>query len=194
MYFIRKLVGYIQEKAQLNQYAIDVKEGNLLMFDEVDKEIRPHVKKMTYRHSRDPHFREDLEQAMMEFSLYLCMKYERKRGDFENYCLRSVYFELMKHRKRYFEQTAKEFSYEGEFNTVRDELAHYETYEHVMLKDSVSHFLRTNALSEFEKDVLKSLYEGKTLDEIATRFKKDKKAIQNTLYRIERKKTKSRIY
>ncbi|CAD2071988.1 LuxR C-terminal-related transcriptional regulator [Phocicoccus pinnipedialis] len=194
MYFIRKIVYLIREKAKLNQYALDVKNGNLEKFDEIDKVIRPNVRKMTYRHTFDPHTREDMEQAMMEFTIQLCKRYEAAVGNFENYCLRSVYFELMNYWKRNFEQTKNEVFHEGVLESRRDEMAEYRTYGNLILEDFKGNFYKSVPLSEFESEVHAYIEKGFSVREIASQFKRSEKSIKNTVYRINQKKLKSWVY
>lgn len=194
MYFIRKIVYLIREKARLNQYALDVKNGDLAKFDEVDKVIRPSVRKMTYRHTLDPHTREDMEQQMMEFAIELCMKYEAGIGNFENYCLRSVYFELMNYWKRNSDQAKNEVYHESLLESRRDVMAEYDTYGNLLLEDFKGSFYKSVPLSKFENEVYKYIEKGFSVKEIAAEFKRTEKSIKNTVYRIDQKKLKSWVY
>ncbi|OFL49366.1 MULTISPECIES: sigma-70 family RNA polymerase sigma factor [Nosocomiicoccus] len=191
MYNIRSFLILIYEDSKLNEYVEHVKNGKLDYFDKIDEAIRLKVRKMTYKHTRDPYEREDLEQMIMEYLLHACFRYDKRLGDFHNYAIRSAYLELKKRSVYFYRLNSKETTSNELSNYVCDKVETYDRIDQIINRDQYSYMLQDKkTFSEYERAVLKYLGEHYTFDEISEKLKTNRKSIQNTLYRVLRKKEK----
>lgn len=192
MYRIHSFVFVIYD-SKLNDYVKYIQNGEIDYFDKIDEAIRLKVRKMTYKHTTDQYEREDLEQIAMEYLLHACFRYDKTRGDFQNFALRSAYLELKKNSIDNYQHYYTETPSDSAFHYVCDEVETYDRMNRIFHDDLYQQMLQDKkTFSDYERAVLKYLGEHYTLDEISEKLQTNRKSVQNTLYRILRKKRKKR--
>lgn len=169
-----------------NEYAMDsnalkVKDGNLRAFDEIDREIRPVVRRMSFKYNLNEFDRDDLIQEMMFNALILCMKYDYTKGHYRHYVLRSTRLKMY--------NAFNDFRSWREIELKSDERSmteHKHALSHLLIKEVQSEYIgAVENLSSYERHVLKLIFDEWTFQDIASAFKKDTESIINTLYRIK---------
>lgn len=165
----------------LDAYALKVKNGDFYAFDSIDREIRPAVRKMTFKYDLNAHDREDLIQEMMFHALILCLKYDYEKGHYRNYVLRSSRLKMYDFINYYKSRHQIELDPNETWL-----LQHKHALSHLIIKEVQTEYVEAvGNLSNFEKQVMKLIFGDCTLDDIAGILNKDTESIINTLYRIK---------
>lgn len=189
MYSVKSLSIYVRERtddfendeAKLDACALQVKAGNLSEFDEIDRKIRPIVRRMTFKYDMNEYDRDDLVQEMLLSALILCLRFDYSKGHYRHYALRTIRLKM--------------YSYINNFSAARQiEIFPEEIYmlepsqalTQIILKEVQEEYVgEASNLSNFEKRVLKLFMNDCTFEEIGSIFNKEPGAIINTLYRIK---------
>lgn len=181
IYASERPADYGNDEAKLDASALQVKAGNIAEFDEIDRELRPIIRRMTFKYDMNEYDREDLVQEMLLSALVLCLRFDYSKGHYGRYALRTIRLKM--------------YSYINHFSASRQiEICPEEVYmlesshalTHIMLKEAQEEYVgAAGNLSNFEKQVFKLFMNDSTFDEIGSIFNKEYEAIINTLYRIK---------
>lgn len=189
MYSVKSFYIYVSERpadygnneAKLDAYALQVKSGNFAEFDEIDRELRPIIRRMTFKYDMNEYDREDLIQEMLLSALMLCLRFDYSKGHYGHYALRSIRLKMY--------SCVNYLSVSRQIEICPEEvymLEHRHALSHVILKEAQEEYAgAVGNLSNFEKRVLKLFMGGATFDEIGSIINKEPESVINTLYRIK---------
>lgn len=189
MYSVKSFYIYVSERpadygnneAKLDAYALQVKAGNFAEFDEIDRELRPIIRRMTFKYDMNEYDREDLIQEMLLSALMLCLRFDYSKGHYGHYALRSIRLKMY--------SCINYLSVSRQIEICPEEVymqEHRHALSHVILKEAQEEYAgAVGNLSNFEKRVLKLFMGGATFDEIGNIINKESESVINTLYRIK---------
>lgn len=181
IYLSERPADYESNETKLDAFALQVKAGNFTEFDEIDRELRPIIRRMTFKYDMNEYDREDLVQEMLLSALILCLRFDYSKGHYGRYALRSIRLKMYSYinylsASRHIEICPEEFYM----------LEHRHALSHVILKEAQEEYAgAVGNLSNFEKRVLKLFIGGATFDEIGSIINKESESVINTLYRIK---------
>ncbi|CAD2080689.1 hypothetical protein GCM10007275_19370 [Jeotgalicoccus coquinae] len=190
MYRIKTFYFYIRETGSseydgtdviYNSNALRVKDGDFNAFDEIDVRLRPFIRRMSFKYDMSEHDREDLIQEMMYTALILCLKYDYAKGHYRHYVLRTIRL------KMYDYMNCCSARHQIEMDS--DDMIMFENkhaLSQIILKETQAEYTGASGdLSNYEKQVLKLLMDGCSLNDIASLCRRDPRSVINTLYRIK---------
>ena len=192
MYLIKPFYIYLRETGPAeydvtdviyNSSALRVKDGDFDAFDEIDTRLRPLIRRMSFKYDMNEHDREDLIQEMMFAALILCLKYDYAKGHYRHYVLRTIRLKMYDY-----------INFCSAWHQIEldpHEMLMFENkhaLSHIILKEAQAEYAgAAGDLSNYEKQVLKFLFDGCTLSDIASICRKEPESVINTFYRIKTK-------
>lgn len=185
MYLIKVFEFYISEQSDsdFDIYALHVQNGDTTSFDNIDRQMRPVIKRMTYKYDMNDFDREDLVQEMMFFALNLCFKYDDSKGHYIHYAYRSIRLKMYDY--------INNIGLERLISTSTNEVYMMESKHalaHVIVKESKEYYAEAiENLSNYEKIVWKLFMDRHTFEEISAIINRQEHSIINTLYRVKSK-------
>lgn len=185
MYAIKVFNFYINEHrdSDYDQYALQVQSGNAASFDNIDRHIRPVIKRMTYKYDMNDFDREDLVQEMLFFALVLCLKYDDSKGHYVHYVYRSIRLKMYDYINSIGIERLVSAS-----NSEVYMMDYKHALSHVIIKESKEYYAEAiGDLSNYEKTVWKLFMDRHTFEEMSGILNRQEHSIINTLYRIKNK-------
>lgn len=185
MYLIKVFDFYISEQSDgdFDKYALHVQNGNTASFDNIDRQMRPVIKRMTYKYDMNDFDREDLVQEMLFFALILCFKYDDSKGRYVHYAYRSIRLKMYDY--------INNIGLERLISTSANEVYMMDSKHalaHVIVKESKEYYAEAiENLSNYEKTVWKLFMDRHTFEEISSIINRQEHSIINTLYRVKNK-------
>lgn len=166
----------------LDRAACRVKNGDYAAFDTVDKLLRSHILRMSFKYEITSYDRDDLVQDMMIEAFMMCFRYDYERGHFMNYALRSIRFKMY---NKIVVNPGAWNSWEPLLETIFDS-THSDALAGIHLKERAEDYLSAvESLSTREKYVLKLFLERYSVQEIASILKCGLKSVKNTVHRLK---------
>lgn len=166
----------------LDRAACRVRNGDYDAFDTVDKLLRPHILRMSFKYEITSYDRDDLVQDMMIEVFMMCFRYDYERGHFMNYALRSIRFKMY---NKIVVNPAGWKSWEPLLETIFEN-THSHALSGIHLKETTEDYLSAvESLSTREKYVLKLFIERYSVQEIASILKCGLKSVNNTVHRLK---------
>lgn len=193
MYHIITYQFYIREHGvqdEMDRLACRVDAGDAAAFDIMDEEIRPYVRRLTYRYTEHFHDREDMEQEMMEIALKLCSRYNHARGRYMHYLYRTLRFEMMSRSSARGLKRCRELaSIEKMYDESKDGEREADPINMMVKEEQLQYLMHKKGIcSPLEQKVLQYLDQGHSIEDVCLAFELERKAVLNTLHRIRRKK------